>query len=254
MLSLAWKSALLKLRICTAPPPSSVILLPPSMTVFLLVGRLSVAVTWMVTGALPQLKVMMPPVVTAVCSGLKVQLAAVPVPTTVVGCEVSAGCPAAGTPAVHEPLGLPASPVVPPSEAPPDELPLLEPELEPLPELDPLPELEPLLESSAGAPAATAVAPVGSVAAGAAPAAGQSATRREHHAERGPKQRLEHVHSPRRITIAPSRAAEKPDAPRPAHASDAQGPTALAIVSRSVSRSYGLPSVPSQPSPARLWA
>ena len=36
------------------------------------------------------------------------QLAAVPVPTTVVGCDVSAGCPAAGTPAVHEPSGLPA--------------------------------------------------------------------------------------------------------------------------------------------------
>ena len=53
-------SALLKLRICTAPPPSSVILSPPSMTVFLLVGRFSVAVTAIVTGAAPQLKVMMP--------------------------------------------------------------------------------------------------------------------------------------------------------------------------------------------------
>jgi hypothetical protein len=51
----------------------------------------------MVTGALPQLKVMTPPVCTAAVSAAAVQLAAVPVPTTVVGFEVSAAMAAAGT-------------------------------------------------------------------------------------------------------------------------------------------------------------
>jgi hypothetical protein len=67
----------------------------------------------MLTGALPQLKVMTPPSVTAALSLLNVQLAAVPVPTTVVGLDVSAGCPCEGTPALHEPSGLPALPVLP---------------------------------------------------------------------------------------------------------------------------------------------
>src|SRR5882762_1582216 len=94
--------------ICTAPPPSSVIFLPPSMTVFLLMGRFSVAVTGIVTAPPPQLKVMTPPFVAAACSRLNVQLAAVPVPTAVVGTDTSAGCPRAGTPPLHEPFGLPA--------------------------------------------------------------------------------------------------------------------------------------------------
>ena len=81
---------------------------PPSMTVFLLVGRFMVAVIAMVTGALPQLKVMTPPLATAVLSALNVQLAAVPVPITEVGLETSAGWPVAGTPALHDPLGFPA--------------------------------------------------------------------------------------------------------------------------------------------------
>ena len=63
------------------------------------------------TGSAPQLNVMTPPAVTAVCSALNVQLAAVPVPTTAVGLDVSAGWPLAGTPALHDPLGLPAPPV-----------------------------------------------------------------------------------------------------------------------------------------------
>src|SRR3982751_2741058 len=92
--------------ICTAPPPSSVILPPPLMMVFLLMGRFSVAVTGMVTAPPPQLKVMTPPFVTAACSTLNVQLAAVPVPTMVVGTDTSAGCPRTGTPPLHEPFGL----------------------------------------------------------------------------------------------------------------------------------------------------
>jgi hypothetical protein len=52
-----------------------------------------------------------------------VQLAAVPVPTTVVGSDTSAGCPPEGMPALHEPSGLPALGVVPqpPSGAGPPE-------------------------------------------------------------------------------------------------------------------------------------
>jgi hypothetical protein len=80
-----------------------------------------------------------------------VQVAAGPVPTTVVGCDVSAGLPSAGTPALHEPLGLPARVVAPPSDVSP-EVPELEPvplELDPEPPLGPLPddpELDPPLE------------------------------------------------------------------------------------------------------------
>src|SRR5450759_1118854 len=101
--------------ICTATPPSSVIFWPPSMPVFLLLGSSSVAVTRMVTGASPQLKVMTPPLVAAACSWVKVQLSALPVPTTVVGVDTLAGWPFAGTPALHELYGLPALQVVPPS-------------------------------------------------------------------------------------------------------------------------------------------
>src|SRR5450432_111421 len=82
------------------------------MTVFLVVGGFLVAVIGMVTAPLPQMKVMTPPEVTAALSALNVQLAAVPVPTTVVGFETSAGFPFVGTPALQEPLGLPAGPMV----------------------------------------------------------------------------------------------------------------------------------------------
>src|SRR4051812_32674736 len=76
----------------TAFWPSRVTLLPPSMTVLTLVGRFMVAVIGMVTGEAPQLNVMTPPRVTAVFRAAKLQLAALPVPTTVVGCETSTGC------------------------------------------------------------------------------------------------------------------------------------------------------------------
>src|SRR5258708_6516828 len=92
--------------ICTAPPPSSVIFRPPSMTVFLFDGTLSVAVTRIVTGSTPQLNVMTPPAVTAACSAANVQLAAVPVPP-------------APTPPPPGPLpAAPLEPPLPPSEAP----------------------------------------------------------------------------------------------------------------------------------------
>src|SRR6185369_6566174 len=105
--------------IWTAPPPSSVILRPPSMTVFLFDGTLSVAVTRIVSGFAPQLNVMMPPAVTAACSAANVQLDAVPVPTTVVGFEVPTTCARVGMPALHEPFGLPAFQVGVPPPAPP---------------------------------------------------------------------------------------------------------------------------------------
>src|SRR5947208_2514400 len=59
-----------------------------------------------VTGAVPQLNVMMPPAATALTTASEVQLAALPVPTTRVGWLVSTACASAGT--VACPLGLPA--------------------------------------------------------------------------------------------------------------------------------------------------
>src|SRR5262245_19216538 len=107
--------------IWTAPPPSSVILRPPSMTVFLFDGTLSVAVTRIVTGFAPQLNVMMPPGVTVACSAANVQLDAVPLPTIAVGFEVLTACARLGTPALHEPFRLPAFHM---DVAPPEPLPV----------------------------------------------------------------------------------------------------------------------------------
>ena len=91
------KSPRSKRRICTAFWPSRVIRPPPSMTVSTLFGRFIVAVTGIVTGALPQLNVTIPPRVTAAFSAENVQLAAVPFPTTVVGLETFAGWALAGS-------------------------------------------------------------------------------------------------------------------------------------------------------------
>src|SRR5580658_6436703 len=103
----------------------------PSMTVSFVMGGFRVAVTAMVAGALPQSKVTMPPLATAAESALKVQLEAAPVPTTVVGVEVSTSWPRVGTPVLHEAPGFPGwNDVEPPSVdvLPPSGLP---PELEP---------------------------------------------------------------------------------------------------------------------------
>jgi hypothetical protein len=59
-----------------------------------------------VTGAGPQENVITPPVATAATTADDVQLVAVPLPTTVVGCDVSTGWPSAGIAAW--PFGLPA--------------------------------------------------------------------------------------------------------------------------------------------------
>ncbi|MES1205476.1 MAG: hypothetical protein ABUS79_06020, partial [Pseudomonadota bacterium] len=66
------------------------------------------------TGVGPQLNVTTPPFMTAVCSALKLQLDADPLPTTVVGVELSAAWPFAGKPALHAPFGFPACPADPP--------------------------------------------------------------------------------------------------------------------------------------------
>ncbi|WP_370383403.1 hypothetical protein [Catenulispora sp. GAS73] len=57
------------------------------------------------TGAAPHEKVMTPPLATAATTAAEVQLAGLPSPTTVVGCDVSTACAAAGTGAW--PSGLP---------------------------------------------------------------------------------------------------------------------------------------------------
>ena len=114
------QSGSLKFKICTLPPPSSVTLLPPSMTVLVLMGRFMVLVTGIVTGAAPQLNVMMPPFFTAALSASKVQVPAVPVPITAVGFDTSAGCAPAGSEAVQwvgivDPLAPPVPPALPPT-------------------------------------------------------------------------------------------------------------------------------------------
>src|SRR6478752_2984150 len=129
--------------IWTAPPPSSVIFRLPSMTVFLLDGTFSVAVTGIVTGAAPQLKVMRPPAVTAACSAANVQLAAVPVPTIRSGWEMVTDCSFVGMPALQDPFGLPAvhggAPPLPPEPEPGAPLPPPEPEPPVPPLLPPVP-------------------------------------------------------------------------------------------------------------------
>jgi hypothetical protein len=66
---------------------------------------LAVAAIVITTGAEPHEKVITPPLATAATTAAEVQLPALPLPTTVVGCEVSTACPAAGTAAC--PPGFP---------------------------------------------------------------------------------------------------------------------------------------------------
>src|SRR4051812_33042006 len=89
------------------PPPLSVTLLPPSMTTGpVLLKTFAVVVSVIVAGAAPQSKVMTPPFATAATNASAVQLAGVPVPTTVRGLVMLSACASAGT--GHMPLGLPA--------------------------------------------------------------------------------------------------------------------------------------------------
>ncbi len=132
----------------TAPPPSIVTVLPPSMTVSIVVGSSIVFVTVIVAGAEPQSNVTMPPAVSAADSFASVHDAAVPVPTTVVGLLVSTAVMGAvhtagggGTlPPSTLGGGMPAS-VAPSARVMPPSLPGPEPELEP--ELEPAPESPP---------------------------------------------------------------------------------------------------------------
>lgn len=80
------------------PPPSST-------TRAEVLTTFAVADIVITTGAGPHEKVMTPPLATAATTAAEVQLAAVPLPTTVVGCDVSTAWPAAGIGAW--PSGLP---------------------------------------------------------------------------------------------------------------------------------------------------
>src|SRR5580693_3265616 len=105
--SWAW-SQVFWYRIRTRPPPLRVTLPPPSRTTcWLVFTTLAVCVMVIVTGAGPQLKVMMPPAATAATTACEVQLAGVPVPMTRLGCAVLTGWAAAGTGAF--PAGLPGA-------------------------------------------------------------------------------------------------------------------------------------------------
>ena len=80
------------------PPPLSVTRPPPASTIcWLVLTTLAVAVIVMVTGFGPQLKVMMPPLATALTTAAEVQLAGVPLPMTWFGSLVFTARPAAGT-------------------------------------------------------------------------------------------------------------------------------------------------------------
>src|SRR5262245_51175676 len=92
----------------TFPPPLSVTLSPPSITMSGPVSLkiFAVASIVMITGSFPQSNVMMPPPATAATTAALVQLAAVPSPTTVVGDDTSASSASGGT--AQLPSGLPA--------------------------------------------------------------------------------------------------------------------------------------------------
>src|SRR5208283_41265 len=132
--------ALMMWRMREVPPPLSVTWPAPSMVVSLPTGTSEV--TLMVTGAEPQLNVTMPPLATADRKAASVQLTALPLPTTVVGLDVSTGL--AGTTQVAAGGGglwsppLPAAPPaasvppVPPTPVAPP-LPLIPPAASPAP-------------------------------------------------------------------------------------------------------------------------
>ncbi len=90
------------------PPPLSVTSPWPSRTTRCLVlGTLAVAVITIVTGLLPQLKLMIPPAATARTTASDVQPAGVPLPITWFGWLVLTALPAGGTGKC--PFGLPKS-------------------------------------------------------------------------------------------------------------------------------------------------
>src|SRR6202046_5701808 len=92
-----------RIRVC--PPPLSVTIPPPSMTIRSPCTMFAVCVIVIVTGSGPQLKVMTPPMATAWTTAAEVQLAAAPSPMTWSGWAVLTARPAGGT--LAWPLGLP---------------------------------------------------------------------------------------------------------------------------------------------------
>src|SRR5689334_10590460 len=94
------------------PPPLSVTLPPPSITVSSLTSACFVTV--MVMGASPQSKVITPPLAIAGSSADSVQLLGSPLPSTVVGLEVAAAW-MGGVHVVGGGGGAPPVPVVAPS-------------------------------------------------------------------------------------------------------------------------------------------
>src|SRR5258706_14912289 len=91
-----------------APVPDSVTLPLPSITIRgpVLLTTFAVCSIAIVIGSAPQSNVITPPPATAATTAALVQLAGVPSPITVVGCETSSRSPPAG--AAQLPLGLPA--------------------------------------------------------------------------------------------------------------------------------------------------
>src|ERR1700719_3189870 len=86
------------------PPPLSVTSPRPSRTTCELVFTILAVVRMrMTTGLGPQENLMIPPARTAATVAAEVQLAAVPCPTTRVGCDVSIGRPAPGTETARTP-------------------------------------------------------------------------------------------------------------------------------------------------------
>ena len=93
-------------RIWCLPPPLSVTRLPPSRTTrWLVFTTFAVAFIVIVTGFGPQLKVITPPLATALTTAAEVQLAGVPLPMTRFGWLVFTARPRGGN---AWPFGLPA--------------------------------------------------------------------------------------------------------------------------------------------------
>src|SRR6185295_6949032 len=108
------------------PPPLSVTVPPPSITVSCV--NVICEVTVIVIGAAPQSKTMVPPAVAATCNAAAVQLPGVPSPTVAVGAETSAS---AG--AVQRTGGGGPASVIPPPESVPDTCPSAPASLDPPP-------------------------------------------------------------------------------------------------------------------------
>ncbi len=95
-------------KILVLPPPLRVTLPPPSITIsfVVLLNTFAGSVRIIVTGSLPQLNVIIPPLATASVKAFAEQLSFVPPPTICVGFETSFNWPSFGI--AHLPSGFPA--------------------------------------------------------------------------------------------------------------------------------------------------